>query len=333
MSFLANMPSRNAVNFSSMLAGEAGARGPSQPKPAGGPAEYIALNDTRPPADQVIGMCQGNSVLGFNWHQQEQEQLHPPPEKQRGGPEWHRPLSGGGGSRGSSPWASSEVPSVTAPSTPAAPGLSSGRNIAGSCRQEYGGGGGGASTECGSSSRSDHDTVLPASARGGWNSSSSSSSSRSAKSSPVGEGGASPHDDDAGTGPGRRSTKRRLGAAAAAPAPAPAPAALDEDTDPIIAAVRRSRGANAAESGETSSGLRRGGGWGGVARVLGNNNNGAGNSSGGVFRAAAGGGERDGASVSLGGRCEGERAAEGAPVVSSTRGRAGMRKARRTYGR
>ncbi|CAM9193671.1 unnamed protein product [Ectocarpus sp. 8 AP-2014] len=323
MSFLANMPSRNAVNFSLMLTGEAGARrpSPSQPKPAGGPAEYIALNDTRPPADQVIGMCPGNSVLGFNWHQQ--EQLHPPPEKQRGGPNWQRPLSGGGGSSGSSPWVSpSEVPSVTASSTPVALGLSSDRDTAGSRRQGYGGGG--ASTESGCSGSSGHDAVLPASARGRWNSS-SSSSSRGAKSSPAGEG-ASPHDDDeAGAGSGRRSAKRRLGAAAASAT------ASDEGTDPIIAAVRRSRGAKTAESGETGV-LRRGGDWGGVAREVGNSIRAG--SSGGVFRAAAGGEERDGASVSLGGRREGGRAADGGAVVSSpTRGRVGVRKARRTYGR
>ncbi|CAM9928306.1 unnamed protein product [Ectocarpus sp. 12 AP-2014] len=325
MSFLANMPSRNAMNFSLMLPGEAGARrpSPSQTKPAGAPAEYIALNDTRPPADQVIGMCQGNSVLGFNWHQQ--EQLHPPFEKQRGGPDRYRPLSGGGGSSGSSPWASpSEVPSVTASSTPVALGLSSDRGTAGSRRQGYGGGG--VRTESGCSGSSDHDAVLPASACGSWySSSSSSSSSRGAKSSPADEG-ASPHDDDeAGAGYGRRSAKRRLGVAASAAA------AVDEGTDTIIAAVRRSRGADRAESGE-SGGLRRGGGGGGVVREVGNSNRAG--SSGGVFRAAAGGEEREGASVSLGGRREGGRAADGGPVVSSyTRGRVGVRKARRTYGR
>ncbi|CAB1119506.1 unnamed protein product [Ectocarpus sp. CCAP 1310/34] len=259
----------------------------------------------------------GNSVLGFNWHQQ--EQLHPPPETQRGGPDRHRPLSGGGGSSGSSLWASPlEVPPVTASSTPVALGLSSDRGTAGSRRQGYGGGG--VSTESGCSGSSDHDAVLPASARGSWN-----SSSRGAKSSPAG-GGTSPHDDDeAGAGSGRRSAKRRLGTAASAAA------ALDEGTDPIVAAVRRSRGAKEAESGETGD-LRRGGGGGGVVREVGNSNRAG--SSGGVFRAAGGGEGRDGASVSLGGRREGGRTADGGAVVSSsTRGRVGVRKARRTYGR
>ncbi|CAM9416381.1 unnamed protein product [Ascophyllum nodosum] len=83
MSFLRNMPCRNADNFRLLLEGskEAASLGVSR-RQAGSVVEYIALNDTRPPAGQVIGMCRGHSMFG---HTSQQPTTPPtPPLEKRG---------------------------------------------------------------------------------------------------------------------------------------------------------------------------------------------------------------------------------------------------------
>ncbi|CAM9158117.1 unnamed protein product [Scytosiphon promiscuus] len=321
------MPSRNAASFSLLVSGGAGARGQSRHQRA---RQYMALNDTRPPEGQVIGMCLGHSVLGYDWHQQE---VRPPAVKQPSAASRVISQDGGGSSHGHQRMLTSSTPPRPSRRAPV-PAVDSAHSPSTVFRRERGGSGGGGRAGAMQDERNNHSDEQEGDGMGEF-----ARPDRGARRdiAPRGGGRGRGRQDSTGS-PAAASTTNsdatglgRRRARAEAPASTASAAAADVAMDGAACSTVTGRefggaGSEPADSTEWESLPRYGSGASGFRT--------AGTWSGKTMDSTAGRERREGRGSHIGeGGKRDEGAAEAAPVVATTRGRVGMKKARRTYGR